>query len=691
MRTVVLAYHDMGRAGIEALLANGFEIAAIFTHPDAADENIWFGSVAELGAQRGIPVFAPDDINHPLWVGRIRELEPEILFSFYYRKLVDQAVLDVPPRGCLNLHGSLLPKYRGCAPANWAILNGETETGVTLHYMTARPDAGDIVCQRKVPIAPSDNARTLNLKLVDAAKQMLAECLPSIRAGDAPRTPQEDEEATYFGRRSPADGAIDWNQSAAQIANLVRAVTRPYPGAFTYAKSNKIIVWEAEARAGADTERQPPGTVLSLDPLEVACAAGTLRVQYAQQQDGIYCSGAQLARDLNMFAGLTLGRAPDRRRARNRKTRVLILGVNGFIGNFLSERLLEDGGYEVHGMDLNDGAIKRLEAHPDFYFHEGDISIHSEWIEYHIKKCDIIVPLVAIATPIEYTRNPLRVFELDFEENLRIVRYCVKYHKRLLFPSTSEVYGMCDDPEFDEDRSRLIVGPINKQRWIYSASKQLLDRVIWAYGAQHGLQFTLFRPFNWIGPRLDSLEAARIGSSRAITQLILNLVEGTPLLLIDGGRQKRCFTDVSEGIDCLFRIIENKGNVCDGKIFNIGNPRNEASIADLAETLIAAFERHPLRNHFPPLAGVKKIESMSYYGEGYQDVTHRRPSIRNAEKLLAWHPTIALEASVERTLDFFLRDHLHDTGALAAAEPDRRQTANARQRVPRADVTSASK
>ncbi len=145
------------------------------------------------------------------------------------------------------------------------------------------------------------------------------------------------------------------------------------------------------------------------------------------------------------------------------------------------------------------------------------------------QKCDVVLPLVAIATPIEYTRNPLRVFELDFEENLRIIRYCVKYRKRVVFPSTSEVYGMCTDASFDEDKSNLIVGPVNKPRWIYSVSKQLLDRVIWAYGEKEGLRFTLFRPFNWMGPRLDSLNAARIGSSRAITQLILNLVEGTPI------------------------------------------------------------------------------------------------------------------------------------------------------------------
>jgi UDP-4-amino-4-deoxy-L-arabinose formyltransferase / UDP-glucuronic acid dehydrogenase (UDP-4-keto-hexauronic acid decarboxylating) len=661
MRTIVLAYHEMGCVGIEALLEHGFDIAAVFTHADARGENVWFRSVAELAARKNLTVFAPEDINHPLWVQRIRELEPDILFSFYYRKLVAQPLLDLPPDGCLNLHGSMLPKYRGCAPANWAILNGETSTGVTLHYMTRKPDAGDIVCQREVAIAPEDTAAALNRKLAEAARPMLDEYLPPIRERRAPRVPQDDAVASYFSRRTPADGAIDWSQSAHQIANLVRAVTRPYPGAFTYVRSTQMLIWEAEAVE--PRESATPGTVLCVDPLEIACGEGALRVGFGQPQDGIYANGAQLAANLNLVQGARCQVAPDRRATRSRKTRVLILGANGFIGNYLSERLLAEKRYEVHGMDLNDTAIKRLESRKDFHFHEGDISIHREWIEYHIKKCDVIVPLVAIATPIEYTRNPLRVFELDFEENLRIVRYCAKYGKRLVFPSTSEVYGMCDDPEFDEDTSRLILGPINKQRWIYSASKQLLDRVIWAYGRRDGLRFTLFRPFNWLGPRLDTLDAARIGSSRAITQLILNLVEGTPLLLIDGGRQKRCFTDVSEGVECLFKIIENRDGVCDGKIFNVGNPTNEASIEELAELLVRKFEEHELREFFPPFAGIRKVESKTYYGEGYQDVTHRKPSIRNAQKYLGWTPKIPLETSVVQTLDFFLRDHLQPTVA----------------------------
>ena len=366
-------------------------------------------------------------------------------------------------------------------------------------------------------------------------------------------------------------------------------------------------------------------------------------------------SGAQLAKELHLMDGMKFGPCASSRMEAMRKKKVLILGVNGFIGNALTERLLRSGKYEVHGMDLQSNNIAELLNQPGFYFHEGDLSIHREWVEYHIRKCDIVLPLVAIATPIEYTRNPLRVFELDFEENLRVVRYCVKYKKRVIFPSTSEVYGMCDEPEFDEDNSKLILGPIRMQRWIYSCSKQLLDRVIWAYGAKDNLQFTLFRPFNWIGPKLDSLNSARIGSSRAITQLILNLVEGTPIQLIDGGKQKRCFTDVSDGVEALFRIIENKDDDCNGQIINIGNPDNEAGIKELAEILVEKFDKHPLRSKFPPFAGFREVESSSYYGAGYQDVQHRKPSIRNARRLLNWNPTIKLETSVEQTLDYFLR------------------------------------
>ena len=661
MKAVVVAYHNMGCAGLEALIRHGFEISAVFTHMDNAAEGSWFGSVAEVAARNNIPVFAPDDINHPLWVEKIRACQPEVIFSFYFRSMLSQSILDIPTSGSFNLHGSLLPKYRGRAPLNWALVNGETETGVSLHEMTAVADSGDIIGQQKIAILETDTALDLNRKAVIAAEQMLDECLPEILAGKATGIPQDESEASYFGGRSAADGLIDWGKSSLEIYNLIRAVTRPYPGAFTFRGQGKILIWAAKSVTSTDSSARP-GTILSTDPLRVACGEAALEILFAQSEDGLYLSGSQLATQLNLVSGMLFNSGTFQRVGPIRKKRILILGVNGFIGNALTERLLQDGQYEIHGLDLNSNAISRFMDHPDFFFHEGDISIHREWIEFHVKKCDVILPLIAIATPIEYTRNPLKVFELDFEENLRIVRYCAKYGKRIVFPSTSEVYGMCQDANFDEDKSNLVLGPINKQRWIYSASKQLLDRVIWAYGQKEGLRFTLFRPFNWIGPRLDSLNSARVGSSRAITQLILNLVEGTPIQLIDGGEQRRCFTDVSEGVECLFRIIDDKDGVCDGEIVNIGNPDNEASIRQMAETLVKEFEVHPLRAHFPPLVGMHKTESHAYYGDGYQDVQHRKPSIENARKLLDWHPQIMLDSSIRETLDFFLREYADEHG-----------------------------
>ncbi|MDD2389016.1 MAG: bifunctional UDP-4-amino-4-deoxy-L-arabinose formyltransferase/UDP-glucuronic acid oxidase ArnA [Desulfobacterales bacterium] len=654
MRAVVLAYHNIGCTGIKALLAHGFDIRAIFTHQDEPNENIWFESVAELAAANDIPVYNPADINHPLWVERIGEMAPDIIFSFYYRDMIGKKILDIPPAGCLNLHGSLLPRYRGRCPVNWVLVRGEKETGVTLHYMTPRPDDGDIAGQKSVSIDDDDTALSLHKKLAVAAGDLLDELLPEIRENRARRIPQEQSSASYFGGRRPADGEIDWGKDAAGVRNLVRAVTRPYPGAFSYLGNLKCMFWQVKlAQTSMDAV---PGTVLSTNPLTIACGEGAVEVQFGQSENGLYMSGRQLALEFNLAAGMRFNGRTERIVERQRKKNVLILGVNGFIGNHLSERLLESGRYTVYGMDLCSNTIERLLEHPDFHFKEGDISIMREWIEYHVRKCDIVLPLVAIATPIEYVRNPLRVFELDFEENLRIVRYCVKYGKRLIFPSTSEVYGMCEDSEFDEQRSNFILGPIHKQRWIYSCSKQMLDRVIWAYGADRGLQFTLFRPFNWVGPRLDSLDSALIGSSRVITQFILNLVEGTPIRLVDGGSQKRCFTDVRDGVECLFRIIENKDGCCNGRIFNIGNPDNEYSMQALADILREQFAAHPLRSHFPPDAGIKYIEARTFYGSGYQDVQHRRPSIRQARKILGWEPEAPFEQSVGQTLDYFLQD-----------------------------------
>lgn len=661
MKAVVFAYHEVGAAALETLLAQGVEVQAVFTHQDDPAEGSWFRSVARLAAQHGIAVHAPDDPNHEIWVRRIADMGPDAIFVAHYRRMIGEGILAICPDRCWNLHASMLPRDRGRCPINWVLVNGETSTGVTLHHVTAKADAGDIVAQIEVPIAEDETARSLTDRVCAASATLLEDILPALSDGSAPRTPQDDARATSNPGRCPEDGRIDWSMPASSVRNLVRAVTHPWPGAFTHVGNRKIFVWEASVVPGAPDVAA--GTVLTADPLVVACGEGALQIDTGQVEGGVWSSGGNLAADNNLVDGMRLGAsvavAPERRRS------VLILGVNGFIGSHLSEQLIA-AGYDVYGMDLRSTNVSHLLGREGFHFVEGDISINREWVEYHVRKCDVVLPLVAIATPIEYVRNPLRVFELDFEQNLQIVRDCNRYGKRIIFPSTSEVYGMCTDESFDEDSSNLVLGPINKQRWIYSCSKQLLDRVIWAYGTK-GLKFSLFRPFNWIGPRLDSLDSARIGSSRAITQLILNLVEGTPILLVDGGEQKRCFTDVTEGVDCLFRMIDDESGASDGQIINIGHPDNEASIRELAEMIVARFDAHPLRHRFPPFAGYRVVESGRYYGEGYQDVQHRRPSIRNARRVLDWTPQRTTEEAVARTVDWFIEDHVRGAGIEHAA------------------------
>ncbi|NLI95112.1 MAG: bifunctional UDP-4-keto-pentose/UDP-xylose synthase, partial [Synergistaceae bacterium] len=257
---------------------------------------------------------------------------------------------------------------------------------------------------------------------------------------------------------------------------------------------------------------------------------------------------------------------------------------------------------------------------------------------------------VAVAQQKKYVEDPLFIFELDFEENLKIVRLCSRYGKRLVFPSTSEVYGMSQDEEFKEDESNLVLGPICKTRWIYSCSKQMLDRVIAAYGMQRGLQYTLFRPFNWIGPRLDDSSLASEGKSRVLTQFIYNLQEGLPIQLVGGGNQKRCFTDIEDGIDALMAILKNEGNVADGQIFNIGNPKNNHSVRDLAETLKSVLATFPGYQEKAMNARILDTPSETYYGEGYEDVEYRVPSIEKARRLLGWEPKIPLEETLRRTI-----------------------------------------
>jgi len=332
--------------------------------------------------------------------------------------------------------------------------------------------------------------------------------------------------------------------------------------------------------------------------------------------------------------------------------KLLILGVNGFIGHHLSEAVLRETDWDVYGMDLESDRVAQLLEHPRFHFFEGDITINREWVEYHIRKCDVLLPLVAIATPATYISDPLRVFELDFEANLPLIRQCVKYKKRVVFPSTSEIYGMCPDREFHPYDSHLVLGPIPKSRWIYSCSKQLLDRVIWAYGEQ-GLDFTLFRPFNWIGPGLDRMLTPKEGSSRVLTQFLGNIVRGENIQLVDGGAQRRCFTYISEGIDALMRIIANQEGIASGKIYNIGNPRNDLSVRQLAEIMLEAARSMEPYSAAAARVQLVEVSANKYYGAGYQDVQSRVPWIANTTAELGWTPNVDMTVAVRRVLESY--------------------------------------
>jgi len=349
--------------------------------------------------------------------------------------------------------------------------------------------------------------------------------------------------------------------------------------------------------------------------------------------------------------------------------RVVILGANGFIGSALTAAILRARDWEVYGIDLSDHKLGSLCSSPRFRFVEGDITINREWVEYHIKKSDVVVPLVAIANPAQYVRDPLRVFELDFEANLEVVRQCVKYRKRLVFPSTSEIYGMSADAVLDEESSPLVYGPVNKQRWIYAASKQLLDRVIYAYGERDGFDYTLFRPFNFIGPNLDNIDEPKEGSSRVFTQFLSSILHRKPILLVDGGEQQRSFTFIDDAMECLLRIIENPHGVATRRIFNIGNPANGASIRELAHLMIEVASEFPQLHERAQSVQIQTVTSDSYYGKYYQDIQKRVPAIATARELLGWSPHTDLRQAIRKTIAYYvgLEGAQRGTGQLETA------------------------
>lgn len=260
MSVVLLAYHEMGCMALRTLLGQGVPISAVYTYEDDPDENCWFGSVAEHAREAGLPVDTATPINSPEAIARISALAPDVILSVYYRDMVKKAVRAIPRHGAFNLHGSLLPKYRGRSPINWQLVHGEPVSGLTLHHMVGRADAGDIVDQESVAVGPDETALELYQKLLPAGEKILARRIHALLEGTAPRTAQDESAATLFGGRTPEDGRIDWSQPARQIHDLVRAVTRPWPGAFCDAPAGRVHVWQTRVHEEASS-RPPAGTI----------------------------------------------------------------------------------------------------------------------------------------------------------------------------------------------------------------------------------------------------------------------------------------------------------------------------------------------------------------------------------------------------------------------------------------------
>jgi nucleoside-diphosphate-sugar epimerase len=330
--------------------------------------------------------------------------------------------------------------------------------------------------------------------------------------------------------------------------------------------------------------------------------------------------------------------------------KILILGVNGFIGNALAKRLLKKK-IDVYGFDLFNFNIVDILEKKNFFFKRGNIFNSHKYLQSLIKKVDIVVPLIAIATPNVYIKDPLRIFHLDFEENLKIIKICAKYNKRIIFPSTSEVYGMNNEKKFDEYDSNLVLGPITKNRWIYSCSKQLLDRVLMAMTEKKMIKSTIFRPFNWIGPNLDTLKNAQLGNGRVLTIFINKLLKNENINLVNGGYQKRSFTYIDDGINALMKIILGNQNYLNGRIYNIGNPKGNISIKKLCQKTIKLYNKISIKKY---KGKVINISEDKFYGKSYQDMKLRIPNIDRARKELGWKPITSINESLIKTLKSYI-------------------------------------
>ena len=352
------------------------------------------------------------------------------------------------------------------------------------------------------------------------------------------------------------------------------------------------------------------------------------------------------------------------------RLQVLSLGAGGFIGAHLTRRLLDDG-YPVVAVDTHTDKVQEFLDHPALTWITDDIRDPGFDMGGHVEAADLVIDLVAHANPGIYVTRPLDVFRLNFMENLRIAEHCVAADKRLIQFSSCEVYGKTvaavvpgdlEDPDnpkyatFSEDTTDLIMGPVARHRWIYASAKQLLERVLHAYGIEDQLNYTIVRPFNFIGPKIDYLPGDTDGIPRVFSYFMEALVEGTPMKLVDGGHQRRCYTYIDDAIDCIMRIVANPGGVCDREIFNVGSAANEVSIRELAGIMC---EIYAARFAEPNASLPERVDVSGdeFYGPGYDDSDRRIPDTRKARERLGWEPAWTTRDLVAETMAYYVSEY----------------------------------
>lgn len=360
---------------------------------------------------------------------------------------------------------------------------------------------------------------------------------------------------------------------------------------------------------------------------------------------------------------------------------ILSLGAAGFIGSHLTDRLLKEG-HHVTALDIHADKLTDYLTHPNLRFLQQDIRSPEANLDRLVEESDLVIDLIAYANPGLYLRIPLEVFQLNFTENLKIAEACVRHNKRLIQFSTCEVYGRTAasltnanlrDPEdpahatFSEDSSEFILGPVAKHRWIYSCAKQLLERVLHAYGLERGFNYTIIRPFNFIGPKIDYLPQQAEDIPRVFSFFMGSLLTGAPMKLVNGGTNRRCYTYIDDAIDCSYRIVRNPGGVCDRQIFNIGSPHNEVSIRQMAELMRDIYAKKMRADPGVPLPEIVSVSGEQFYGEGYDDSDRRIPDITKARTLLGWEPRWGIDDTLESTMSYYVSEQLKAVPETAAS------------------------